>query len=82
MIAGCETNFIRVLDKKRRASIWWPERKVEARTTVKLDPIGDNLPESDRGKHRFRRTLIRRLSARSYFLLVLVRGVDSSKRST
>ncbi|GFW92694.1 hypothetical protein TNCV_520101 [Trichonephila clavipes] len=40
MIAGCETNFIRVLDRKRRASIWWPERKAEARKTAKLNPRG------------------------------------------
>ncbi|GFT18812.1 hypothetical protein TNCV_4710281 [Trichonephila clavipes] len=40
MIAGCETNFIRILDRMCRASIWWPERKAEARTTAKLNPIG------------------------------------------
>ncbi|GFX40632.1 translocator protein [Trichonephila clavipes] len=40
MIAGCETNFMRVLDRKLRASIWWPERKVEARTTAKMNPRG------------------------------------------
>ncbi|GFS70244.1 nucleic-acid-binding protein from transposon X-element [Trichonephila clavipes] len=41
MIAGCETNFIRILDRKYRASIWWPERKAEARTAAKLNPIGN-----------------------------------------